>query len=140
LSRHPENSPGTFANYTRVVTEGNYGGSTVQSTDTLPNFVPEFANLGLSYNYRRLSLSGKWNYKSRTLFTYSSNAGSLRYVPTRATIDLNLRFVLTERLSLYADVINLTREPVLFERGVAGRIDNRTDYGQKISFGISGRY
>lgn len=131
----------SFANYTRLRTDGDYGGTTPQTTGTLPGFVPEFANFGISYRYNRFSIGGKWNYKSRTLFAYNANAASLRYYPRRTTVDVNLRVVLTKQLSLYADVINLTREPTIFERGFdTGRFDNVSSYGRKVSFGISGQF
>jgi len=131
---------GMFANYTRLTTEGDYGSTTPRTTASVPGFVPKSANLGLSYSYSRFSLRGKWNYKSLALFSYSTNAAALRYNPSLARIDLSARYKLTRNLDLYADVVNLTAELMIFQGPVPGRRDSISDYGRKVSFGISGRY
>lgn len=131
---------GAYANYTRIETDGDYGMGGPRSTGTVPGFVPETANLGMSYSYGRFSFRAKWNAKSRQLSAYNDNPAQLRYFAPNRRVDLNLRVKLNRNLDLYADIINLTREATVYERGPLGRIDAYQDNGRRASFGITGRY
>ncbi len=131
---------GVFANYTRLSTSGNYGSTTPRTTASVPGFVPRSANLGVSYTYRRFSVRAKWNYKSLALFSYSTNPAALRYNPGTGRWDVSGRLKLTRNLDLYADAINVTAVPMIFQGPMPGRRDSISDYGCKVSFGLSGRY
>ena len=131
---------GMFANYTRLQTEGDYGSTTPRTTSSVPGFVPRSANIGVSYSYGRVSLRAKWNYKSLALFSYSTTPASLRYNPSQGRIDLSARYKLTRNLDLYGDAINVTAVPMVFQGPMPGRRDSISDYGAKVSFGVSGRY
>ena len=132
---------GVFANYTRLTTSGDYGSTVPRNTSTVPGFVPRTANLGVSYSYGRLSVRAKWNYKSLALFSFSTNPASLRYNPGQGRWDLSGRCKLTRNLDFYADAINVTAVPMVFQSGpVPGRRDSISDYGCKVNFGISGHY
>jgi TonB-dependent receptor len=131
---------GMFANYTRLQTEGDYGSTTPRTTASVPGFVPRSANVGVSYSIHRVSLRAKWNYKSLALFSYSTNPASLRYNPGQGRIDLSARYKLTRHLDLYGDAINVTAVPMVFQGPMPDRRDSISDYGAKVSFGLSGRY
>jgi len=94
----------------------------------------------VSYTYGRLSVRAKWNYKSLALFSFSKNPASLRYNPGQGRWDLSGCFKLTRNLDLYADAINVTAVPMVFQGPVPGRRDSISDYGCKVIFGLSGRY
>ncbi len=72
--------------------------------------------------------------------SYSTNLASLRYNPGQGRIDLSARFKLTRNLDLYGDAINVTAGPIVFQGPMPGRRDRISDYGAKVSFGLSGRY
>jgi TonB-dependent receptor len=131
---------GMFANYTHLQTEGDYGSTTPRTTSSVPGFVPRSANVGVSYSYGRVSLRAKWNYRSLALFAYSANPAALRYTPGSGRIDLSARFKLTRNLDLYGDAINVTAVPMVFQGAMPGRRESISDYGAKVSFGLSGRY
>ncbi len=131
---------GMFANYTKLNTSGDYGSNVPRNTSSVPGFVPDSANLGVSYSYGRVSLRAKWNYKSLALFSFSTNPASLRYNPGQGRIDLSARFKLTRHLDLYGDAINVTAVPMVFQGPMPGRRDSISDYGAKVNFGLSGRY
>lgn len=131
---------GAYANYTKIETDGDYGSGAARSTGTVPGFVPETANIGLSYTYGRFSFRAKWNAKSRQLNAYNDSPAQLRYFAPTRRIDLNLRVKLTQHLDFYADIINLTRNATVYERGPLGRVDAYQDNGRRASFGITGRY
>ncbi|MBI4627007.1 MAG: TonB-dependent receptor [Verrucomicrobia bacterium] len=131
---------GMFANYTKLNTSGDYGSNVPRNTSSVPGFVPRSANLGVSYSHGRVLVRAKWLYKSLALFSFSTNPASLRYNPGIGRWDLSARYRMTSHLDLYADAINITAVPMVFQGPMPGRRDSISDYGCKVSFGVSGRY
>lgn len=131
---------GGYANYTKIKTEGDYGSGEARATSTVPGFVPETINAGVSYAYMRFSVRLKWNYKERQLVTYNANPASLVYNSTGSRYDVNLRVKLSPRLDLFADVINVTGTPIKREVGTLARINAYQNNGKRALVGISGRF
>ena len=56
----PLNRLSVFANYTKLETEGTYSGGATQ----LAGFVPEARNAGVSFSWKNISTSVRYNLKS----------------------------------------------------------------------------
>jgi TonB-dependent receptor len=131
---------GAYANYTKIQTNGDYGTGSPRATGTVPGFVPETANLGVSYSYGRFSVRAKWNYKTAQLTVYNDDPAQLRYLAESKRVDLNFRVRINSHINVFADLINVTGTPIKYERGAIGRIDWYQNNGRRAVLGLSGRY
>lgn len=111
---------GSFANFTYLDTQGDYG--SVAVTRRLPNLTPRSANAGLTWRGRGLDLRVMMNYRSAfyrssTSGTFGSGTGVLPgtmfydvYQHARTLWDFKAQYNLNRTYSLYFDVYNLTND------------------------------
>ncbi|MGH7957410.1 MAG: TonB-dependent receptor domain-containing protein, partial [Opitutaceae bacterium] len=134
---------GVYANYTKNNTEGNYdsGGGAVQSTNEIVGFIPETANIGVSYVQNRLDLRVQWNWRGKYLVAYSSNPASLRFEQPRGLVNLRTKVRVYKNYSFYFDVLNVFNEAgddqYIFS---PSRPFTRRHGSPRYYFGISGTY
>jgi outer membrane receptor protein involved in Fe transport len=133
---------GGFANYTRLLTEGDYGAGISGSANQVQRFVPKTANAGVSFGRGRIKSRLMVNYIGEHLFTYSSDPSRLLYKNSRTVTNLSLTFNLRRGLEVYADCNNLLHETQRYYRGLGktNRLATFTDNAPTITFGISGRF
>ncbi|MBM3856000.1 MAG: hypothetical protein FJ399_23070 [Verrucomicrobia bacterium] len=137
--------PGAFrgltllVNYTHLSAQGDYGRES-GGTSGLVGFVPDTANVRLSYNYRWLAPYVQWSYVGRTL-------GSFNVLPQLQTDRLERRIVnvgasvrLPRNLELFLDISNLFDEPQRTAHFVTGTRTITIYNGPFVSFGLNGRY
>ena len=94
-----------FANATKLKLEG----------DTLADFtgfLPESVNWGFTVAWKRATVITKWNYRGEQKAVSFPDMGpdAFRFPQPRMQLDLSLDFRLTKRLSLYANLRNVTNE------------------------------
>src|SRR5688572_26340652 len=94
-----------FANATKLKLEG----------DTLADFtgfLPESVNWGITVSWKRATVITKWYYRGEQKAVSFPDMGpdAFRFPKPRMQLDLSFAFRLTKRLSLYANVRNLTNE------------------------------
>ena len=91
-----------FANATQLKLEGNPYAS-------FSSFIPKTANWGASFNWQRISIITKWNYRGLNKLTAFPSFGTdaFLYLAARTTLDLNLSYQLSRRLSLVGSVNNV---------------------------------
>jgi TonB-dependent receptor len=131
---------GAFANYTRLWTEGDYGGSGPRSTSAVENFVPETLNTGLFWKYRGLGARVFASQIGEFLDSYSDDPSRLLFKKARKTMNVSLSYQWRPWLEFSADMMNAFNEPHIFYRGLADRISTYTWNGTTITFGVSGRF
>lgn len=88
-----------------------------------------------------VSLRAAYNYRS-TYFLGSGGtaSGADRYVKARPQLDLSAQVNLTDRLSLSAEVFNVTNTELYEYEGAETRARNYFVYGRTVSFGASYRF
>jgi len=133
----PFNGLSLFANYTYLKTEGTYRDGAAE----LAGFVPKSGNAGFSFLWRKLETRFAWRYTGDLLRSYNANVFSQnRFKPTE-TIDINLQYRFSPRLSVYLDIINLENEwPENYTGTDRNRITFSDSYGTRINMGVSGRF
>ncbi len=133
---------GGFANYTRLLTQGDYGSGVSGSANQVQRFVPKTANAGISYGYRRLKTRLMVNYVGEHLFTYSSDPSRLLYKEARKVTSLSVSYTLWRWLDAYADCNNLLHATQRYYRGLGktDRLATLTDNAPTIGFGVSGKF
>jgi iron complex outermembrane receptor protein len=132
---------GAFANYTKLETEGDYGViGDVRSSASIPGFVPEAANAGISYIKGKISLRLHYGYNSERLIAFNANPDLRRWELESHRLDLKAKYFWRRALSFYADVYNLTKnnQRERFGSQVARFLQDR--YDPQLHFGIEGRF
>jgi iron complex outermembrane receptor protein len=91
-----------FGNATQLKLEGNPYAS-------FSSFIPKTANWGVSYNWKRISVMTKWNYRGLNKLTAVPALGpdGFLYLAARTTLDLSLGYQVSPRLSLIGTVNNV---------------------------------
>ena len=119
---------GSYANYTHMETEGNYGsGSAISLTPNpkgqVAGFNPETMNAGISYIRKGLTVRFQFNHRARYLSTYNVDTSRMTYTIKRDTLDFKTEYQFSRNLSAYLDVNNILRD---YESG--------TDFGDRPNF------
>jgi TonB-dependent receptor len=130
---------GFSANYTRLKTTGDYGGTGVVGTNEVANFVPETANAVLSYKFGRWNARVQYNYMSE----YLTNAGTdarQQFRFARELVNIGFGYQWRKGLAFSFDIVNVFNEPQQLFRGYSDRLSNARYNGTAISFGISGTF
>ena len=129
------------ANYTDIKTHGDFGGAASLGTNQVAGFIPQTANVSVSWRYRSLSARLLANYTSDYISSYTAaSVGRNQYRQERTIVNLGVSYQLNQRLSFNVDVNNLFNEPVVFYRGIPDQMERTLITGTTISFGISGRF
>lgn len=132
---------GLFANYTRLETHGNFGGTIERGTDEVPGFVPETANLSLSWRYRGFGTRVNVNYTGEYLNAFTSaGSGRNQYITERMVVNLGLSYQVRPQLNFSVDVGNVFNEPQQFYRGVPANMSEYRLPGVTVTVGVSGRF
>ena len=129
------------ANYTKIETEGNFGEARVRKTGEVPGFIPEAANVSLSWRYRGFSTRVLYNYTGPYITSYSAaNAGANIYREAFKTVNLGVAYQVRPSLTLTCDVANLFNQEQRYYQAVAGRTQDLIYNFVTITFGVSGRF
>ena len=132
---------GAYANYTRLITRGNYGGTTQVSSSELAGFMPKTGNLGLSYVGSGLDIRVQANWRPVYLQSFSANSVQRIYNYETTSVDIKFKYAFRPSLAVFCNVDNVTDEPAVARyRGFAHRPSDVRYDGPKMSFGISGRF
>ncbi|MBI4626824.1 MAG: TonB-dependent receptor [Verrucomicrobia bacterium] len=130
-----------FGNATKLRLEGNPYAS-------FTSFIPETANWGVSFNRQRVSVMTKWNYRGLNKLTALPALGpdGFLYLKARTTLDLNVGYQLTRRLSLVGSVNNvfnvvpLTQLRYGPETPEYARRSTTSEYGVAFAVGLKGTF
>jgi len=129
-----------FVNGTKLKLEGNPYAS-------FRSFIPKTANWGFSFNWKRITVVPKWNYRglNKLIAQPAFGPDGFQYIKPRIILDLSLAYRLTKRLSLNASFgnvfnDNLTQMHYGSETPDYARRSLNGDYGVSFALGIRGTY
>ncbi|MBM4058695.1 MAG: TonB-dependent receptor, partial [Planctomycetes bacterium] len=132
---------GLSANYTALRTEGNYGGATVLTNNSLPNFVNRSGNLGLSYRGRGLDLRVQAIHRGEYLVANSATPALVQYQKAKVTWVWKSRYAVTRYASLFLDLDNVFSVDLdTVYAGHPDRVVNNRRFPYKLVAGVTGRY
>lgn len=132
---------GFGANYTRIVTHGDFGGATQLSTDEVAGFIPQTGNVNLSWRYRSFSTRLGINYTGDYISSYTAaSVGRNVYKLKRTVTNVSFAYQLRPAVSLTLDVANFTNEPQGQYRGIPDQVERVIINGTAINFGVTGRF
>jgi len=137
--------PGAFRgltlllNYTHLRATGDYGQDS-GGAGGLVGFVPDTANVRLSYNYRWFAPYLQWSYTGRTLDVFNVLPQLQSHRLERRIVNAGFSLRLPRQLEFFFDVANLFDEPQRTAHFVSGTRISTIYNGPFVSFGVNGRF
>ncbi|SFW71810.1 TonB-dependent receptor [Sinomicrobium oceani] len=130
---------GVYVNYTYL--KANAKGVTNEDGDErgnldLPGSAPHMFNGSLSYSGKKIGARISANYSGAYLNELGSDSFEDRYYDQQFFLDFNASFTVNKNLRIYADVNNITNQPLRFYQGVKNRTMQMEYYGRRITFGV----
>lgn len=130
---------GFYASYTKLETEGDYGGAS--ATSEVAGFLPESASASLSYNYGAFDFKVNGTYRGEYLISVSSLAHRVIYQKPRTQIDIKMRYNFSEKFGVFMDVENINNAPIAERyQGYADRVYFYRVGSPKYILGVQGRF
>lgn len=130
---------GFYANYTRLLTEGDYGGATV--TSTVAGFVPKTGNVALTYLGHGLNIRLNAVWRGEYLVTNSTNPALLVYHEPKLQVNLKTRYNFSRNTAVFCDIENLNKSPITETWvGSPDRPNQTRIVVAKVVAGIMGRF
>ena len=102
----------------------------------LPNTAPNMFNGSLGYNDDKLSLRLSANFSDAYIDEIGGNAFEDRYYDKQFFLDFNASYAITKNLSVYADLNNITNQPLRFYQGTSRRTMQAEYYDRRLTFGL----
>lgn len=102
----------------------------------LPNTAPNMFNGSLAYADKKFSARLSANFSDSYIDEIGGNEFEDRYYDTQLFIDFNASFQINSNLSLYADLNNITNQPLRYFQSVKERTQQVEFYGQRLTFGL----
>jgi outer membrane receptor protein involved in Fe transport len=129
------------ANYTRLETHGDFGGTTILGTSQVVGFIPRAANVMVSWRYRGFSTRVLYNMTGDYIAEYSAASPSRNLYRFRMDrVNLGLAYQLRPAISLNCDINNLFNEPQQLYRGIPDQMARTIINGTTVNLGVSGRF
>ncbi|MEL7122297.1 MAG: TonB-dependent receptor [Bacteroidota bacterium] len=102
----------------------------------LPNTAPNMFNASLGYADKKLSLRLSANFSDSYIDEIGGNDFQDRYYDQQFFLDFNASFALNKNLRIYADLNNITNQPLRYFQSVRDRTQQVEFYGQRLTFGL----
>ena len=132
---------GGFANYTTLMTHGDFGGRTQLTGGQIAGFIPKTANAGLNWRYRGFSSRVLVNHSGEYITSYSaSSAGRSIHRYKRTIVNMGFAYQIRPAVQLTLDISNVFNEPLAFYRGIPDQMQSTGILGTTMNFGVSGRF
>ncbi len=126
---------GVYLNYTR--TESSTTGVEGRDDDlALPGTAKNMFNGSLSYETSRLSLRTSLNYASDYIDELGGEAFEDRFYDSQTFVDVNGSYTITPKIRVFAEVNNLTNQPLRYYQGIRSRMMQEEFYNVRMNFGI----
>jgi outer membrane receptor protein involved in Fe transport len=93
-------------------------------------------NTSLSYETDKLNLRVSMNYASDYIDELGGSAFEDRFYDKQTFVDVNGSYKFTKRMRLFAEVNNLTNQPLRYYQGVASRTMQMEYYNVRFNVGI----
>ena len=128
-----------YLNYTHISSDAkgirNSDGDERTDLD-LPNTTPNMFNGSLAYADKKFSARLSANFSDSYIDEIGSEAFTDRYYDQQFFLDFNASFTINKNLRIYADVNNITDQPLRYFQGVSQRTQQIEFYGRRISIGL----
>lgn len=131
----------TFTDSKMNVPEYSLDGSKniiVKTTEQkLPNQSANIFNAGLFFENSKISAKLAANYKGKSLAVIQGNSKNYRWYDKNFTLDFSASYNVTDKIRVYAEINNLTNEPLRYYHGVKNRPEQIEYYSLRGMLGIN---
>ncbi len=128
-----------YVNYTYLTSSAdgirNEDGDERDDVD-LPNTAPNMFNSSLGYADKKFSARLSLNFSDAYVDEVGGNAFEDRYYDQQLFLDFNASYAINKNLSIYADLNNITNQPLRYYQGISDRTMQAEYYGQRLTFGL----
>ncbi|MFC4095491.1 TonB-dependent receptor [Euzebyella saccharophila] len=102
----------------------------------LPNTAPNMFNGSIGYADKKFSARLSANFSDAYIDEIGGNAFEDRYYDQQFFLDFNASYAITDNLRIYADLNNITNQPLRYYQGVSGRTMQAEYYSLRGTLGI----
>ena len=93
-------------------------------------------NASLSYGDNKFSARLSANFSDAYIDELGGNEFEDRFYDKQFFLDFNLNYSLTDNLRIYADLNNITNQPLRYFQGVRNRTQQMEYYERRLTFGL----
>ncbi|MGF1554961.1 TonB-dependent receptor [Paucihalobacter sp.] len=130
---------GIFLNYTYLNSKANgirNEDGDVRGDLDLPGATPNMFNASLSYGDNKFTARLSANYSDAYIDELGGNNFEDRYYDEQFFLDFNVTYAIDKNLRIYADLNNITNQPLRYFQGVRNRTQQMEYYERRLTFGL----
>jgi len=102
----------------------------------LPNTTPNMFNGSLGYADKKFSARLSANFSDSYIDEIGGSAFEDRYYDKQFFLDFNASYAINRNVRIYADLNNITNQPLRYFQGVRNRTQQLEFYGRRMTFGL----
>lgn len=102
----------------------------------LPGTAPNMFNGSLAYNDNKFNVRLSANYSDAYIDEIGGSAFEDRYYDEQFLVDFNVSYAINPNLRIYADLNNITDQPLRYYQGIRSRTMQAEYYGRRLTFGL----
>lgn len=127
-----------YLNYTLLTssTDGIRNGDETREDVDLPGTAPNMFNGSLGYADKKFSIRLSTNFSDAYIDELGGNDFEDRYYDKQFFVDLNASLTINKNLRLYADLNNITNQPLRYYQGIEDRTQQVEFYEKRLTFGL----
>lgn len=127
-----------YLNYTLLnsSTDGIRNEDEIREDIDLPGTAPNMFNASLAYTDKKFNIRLSLNYSDAYIDELGGNVFEDRYYDKQTFLDLNASYTINKNLRIYADLNNITNQPLRYYQGVEDRTQQIEFYEKRLTFGI----
>jgi len=127
-----------YFNYTATNSEADYGDARAKST--FPGQAPSTGNLSFAYETSKLTARFSQSIADQYIVEVGEDEDEDIYYDPANRLDFSMSYNLNNKLTLFADVLNITNVPHVYFMGDASRPVEKEVYGATIKIGTNYRF
>jgi TonB-dependent receptor len=130
---------GVYANYTytsSTISDFRIEGREDDDNLSLPGTATHTMNASLSYDTKKFSFRTSLNYASDFVEEFGEEKFFDRYYDKALYLDINANYAITPKFRVYAEILNLTNQPLYYYQGISSRIMQAEYYNMRLQFGV----
>ena len=127
-----------YFNYTSTDSEADYGDARAKST--FPGQAPSTGNLSFAYETSKLTARFSQSIADQYIVEVGEDEDEDIYYDPANRLDFSMSYNLNNKITLFADVLNITNVPHVYFMGDASRPVEKEVYGATIKIGTNYRF
>ena len=127
-----------YFNYTSTTSEADYGD--MREKSTFPGQAPATGNLSFAYETNKLTARFSQSIADQYIVEVGEDADEDIYYDPANRLDFSMSYNINSKLTLFADILNITNVPHVYFMGDASKPVEKEVYGATMKVGTSYRF